>query len=128
MSHRLMLIAIALMVAIAPTAHEICQVSCASPSRAATADAAAPAGHEHCAPAQEPDGATSHLSAARVLDCRSQQDDAAVTSSLIKAAVKAPMLASDYLFDVLVSTRRLLPAASASPASFRTPARTQLRV
>jgi hypothetical protein len=123
MSHRLILIAIALMVATAPTAHEICQVSCASPSRVA----AAPAGHEHCAPAQEPDGATTQMSAARVTDSRSQLDDA-VTSSLIKVAAKAPMIVTEDVFDVPVTTRLTPFSTPAFRRSLPAPSRTQLRV
>jgi hypothetical protein len=128
MSRRLILIAIALMVATAPTAHEICQVSCASPSRMAAADVAAPAGHEHCALAQENDGATTRMSADRVADCRSQQDDATITSSLIKVAGKAPMIISDHIADVFVSTRRTPFSTPSFPRSLPAPSRTQLRV
>jgi hypothetical protein len=116
------------MVAVAPTAHEICQISCAPSTHAAARTTAAPAGHEHCAQALQSDRAATHLSAATLSDCRSQQSDATVTASLIKSIGKAPMIASEQSGDVRVTTHRAVPASPIFRTSLPTSSRTQLRV
>jgi hypothetical protein len=123
---RFALVAVAVSIGIAPLAHEICQVSCATPA-ASTRPAAT--GHEHCAQAARDDHAgAAKMSAARASDCRSRTSDALWTSVFVKVAAPASailLLSHDH---VLVGARALVRASSPPPSSISVPARTQLRV
>jgi hypothetical protein len=129
MPKRLLLIAVALMTAAAPIAHEICQLSCASPSMAHTARAAQPPGHEHCSQAAAADrGGAVKMSAAPVADCRSQSDEPAWTATFAKIGAPAPAILAPAALLVPIATRLRVRTHWSAPPSGFVPAPTQLRV
>jgi hypothetical protein len=129
MTRRLLLIAVAMTIGVAPIAHEFCQVSCAAPVVSTQQASHASAGHEHCAQAARDDpGGAAKMSAAHVSDCRSQGDDALWTVAFARTAAPAPAILVQSSDGVPLSTRVLVRVTVSAPPSTFVPARTQLRV
>jgi hypothetical protein len=129
MTRRLLLLAVALTIGVAPIAHEFCQVSCAAPVGSTRQASDASAGHQHCAQAaiEDHDGAAK-MSAAWISDCRSQGDDAVWTAAFARLAAPAPAILLQSSDAVPLSTGVLACSTVSAPSLTFVPARTQLRV